>query len=105
MCTPDKQRIYWEYVDFDKPIGDQMKNAILGGYYIENADRWFNYYVGKVMHQNEWKVGKVIPIDDVWKGLRVWDSTSNEKTVRIHKFYMLKYNSTIVLPNGCVING
>lgn len=80
-----------------------MKNAILGGHYTNSPGHTFNVFIGKLNHENEWKVAKVISIEDPWKGLIVWDS--NGKPVRVQQFHMLKYNSTVVLPNGCVFNG
>ncbi|GJQ73020.1 hypothetical protein Trydic_g1655 [Trypoxylus dichotomus] len=88
LCTPDPSSLYWDSVDFTKPADGQLKNTIIGGFYKND----FNYFIGKIYHDGEWKVSKVIPIENRSKGLRAWDSAG--KGVSFSKFHLLKYNST-----------
>ncbi|GJQ73019.1 hypothetical protein Trydic_g1654 [Trypoxylus dichotomus] len=88
LCTSEPSSLYWDSVDFTKPAGGQLKNTIIGGFYKND----FNYFIGKIYHDGEWKVGKVIPIESPSKGLIVWNSDG--KAVSFSKFHLLKYNSS-----------
>ncbi|KAI4459815.1 hypothetical protein MML48_6g00003759 [Holotrichia oblita] len=94
LCSPDHSKLYWQSVDFSKPATDgQMKHAILGGFYKDNTYD-FNYFIGKLLHQGEWKAGKVIPHEHPSKGLFIWSNTDS-KGAKFSQFHMLKYNLNV----------
>lgn len=87
LCSPQPNRFYWEYVDFTKPHDGQMREAVKGGYQ-SNLDV-SDTYIGKVMHENEWKIGKVVEIGHpTVAGIWVWNN------VNLKTFHLLKYNLT-----------
>ncbi|GJQ85677.1 hypothetical protein Trydic_g5718 [Trypoxylus dichotomus] len=88
LCTSDESRLYWEYVDFHSPVGDELKNAIRGGYYFNSH----YYFIGKAYDSGEWRAGKVISWERNNRGLALWDSKGKYKQIK--QFYLLKYNST-----------
>lgn len=65
----------------------QMKDAVKGGY-----QDTYNLYIGRTYHEEEYKVGKVIPLYHKEKGLRIWDKL--DRSIKVLQFDLLKYNST-----------
>ncbi|GJQ73017.1 hypothetical protein Trydic_g1652 [Trypoxylus dichotomus] len=55
LCTSDQSKLYWEYADFDNPVGDELKNVIRGGYYYNSH----YYFIGKAYDSGEWRAGKI----------------------------------------------
>lgn len=83
-------------MDFEKPgSAGQMRNAVLGGFHNDIQ----NVFIGKVLHEGVWKVGKVLPMENSHKGLLVWNDVDGQ-SVHVKQFHMLKYNSTIELPEN-----
>ncbi|KAK9711951.1 Protein of unknown function (DUF3421) [Popillia japonica] len=68
MCTTNAHKFFWEPIDFNCVTDCQMKNAVVGGY-----QDGYNLYVGKAYHEGEWKIGKVVPKHNPYKGLQVWN--------------------------------
>ncbi|GJQ73022.1 hypothetical protein Trydic_g1657 [Trypoxylus dichotomus] len=89
LCTFVSNALYWDMVDIRNSSKGQSENTIVGGFY----KNWFKYFIGKIYHEGEWKVGKVLPFNNLHKGLKVWDSEGD--IVPISKFYMLKYNMNL----------
>lgn len=55
-------------MEFDKPASaGQMRNAVLGGFHNDIQ----NVFIGKFLHEGEWKVGRVLPMENNYKGLLV----------------------------------
>ncbi|KAK9752080.1 hypothetical protein QE152_g4475 [Popillia japonica] len=69
FCTPTPQQFLWEKIDLSEPYEGQMNNAVKGGFQANINE---NLFIGKVYHEGECKIGKVIPIPNTFKGLWVW---------------------------------
>lgn len=74
----------------DQATDQQMKNVVKGGYREDVGD---DLYIGKVMHEGDWKVSKAFAWNYRSPGLWVWDQ--NGEGVNIKEFDVLKYNSTV----------
>ncbi|GJQ73013.1 hypothetical protein Trydic_g1649 [Trypoxylus dichotomus] len=94
LCTPEPSNLYWDLVNFNKPVDGQMKNAIIGGFHKNE----FNYFIGKTHQDGEWRVSKVIPMENLYKGLVVWNSV--RKPNIFSTFLLLKYNSASTWGDG-----
>ncbi|KRT84355.1 hypothetical protein AMK59_2771 [Oryctes borbonicus] len=97
FCTNRPENLYWEKVDFNAPKAGQMKNVVRGGFQIDN-DTQFNLYIGKALHENEWKIGKVVDITHRWKGLWLW--SENGVSVSVQEFFLLKYRRSTTSCNA-----
>ncbi|GJQ72998.1 hypothetical protein Trydic_g1635 [Trypoxylus dichotomus] len=93
FCSNQPQNLYWEKVNFNKPYDGQMKDAVKGGY----LEKQFDLFIGKALHEGEWKIGKVADITQTSKGLWLWDAEG--KATSLREFYLLKYNTSI---SGCM---
>lgn len=68
-----------------------MKDAVKGGFEeTENLD----LFIGKALHEGEWKIGKVMEKGSTAQGLWVWQSDGG--AVNLRQFHLLKYNSSII---------
>lgn len=73
-----------------------MREAVRGGY--EDSE---DLFIGKAVQESEWKIGKVREIGSVNEGLWIW--TRNGASVNLKGFHLLKYNSTIIGPDGEIV--
>lgn len=89
LCSQLPHKMYWEWVDFNKAPGQQMKNAIKGGFQEQPS---FDLYVGRIMQEGEWKISKVVDMNHQDKGIWVW--TDNGGSARYYQFELLKANYT-----------
>ncbi|KAK9711954.1 Protein of unknown function (DUF3421) [Popillia japonica] len=87
MCTTNAHKFFWEPIDFNCVTDCQMKNVVVGGY-----QDGYNLYVGKAYHEGEWKIGKVVPKHNPYKGLQVWNRCGYCEI--IPKFDILKCTPT-----------
>lgn len=69
-----------------------MKNAVKGGFQTTLLDR--DLFIGKVLDEGEWKIGKVVGIGLIFHGL--WIAKANGGGHNVLQFYLLKYNSTAI---------
>ncbi|GJQ72997.1 hypothetical protein Trydic_g1634 [Trypoxylus dichotomus] len=93
FCSNKPENLYWEKVNFDKPFDSQMRGAVKGGY----QENQFSLYIGKAFHQGEWKIGKVVDITQIIKGLWVWNTEG--ESINLREFHLLKYNTSA---SGCI---
>ncbi|GJQ71938.1 hypothetical protein Trydic_g3047 [Trypoxylus dichotomus] len=92
LCDTDPDRFYWVEIDYrntDDVLKGYTDYAIQGGYQDGYAT-----YIGRALHEGQWKVGKVVPKEIPTSGLQVWDKDGN--CAIIPDFEILKYKA------GCV---
>lgn len=72
-----------------------MEHAVKGGFH----EKWWkvDLFIGKEHHEGEWRIGKVLAIGHSYEGLWIWNVKGS--AVNLKKFYLLKYNSTVVDAN------
>ncbi|XP_071055825.1 uncharacterized protein [Onthophagus taurus] len=63
LCTSNPELLRWEFVNIESLTGDFLNKVVSAGS-LDGTDR----YVGKVFHENEWKISTVEP----GKGLLIW---------------------------------
>lgn len=73
-----------------------MYAAVVGGFrgnLQEEEDEFFKpLFIGRVFHENEWKIGKVVRMGSPVKGLWIWNQAGNGE--RMIYFDILRYNDT-----------
>nr|XP_022909077.1 uncharacterized protein LOC111420334 [Onthophagus taurus] len=84
LCTSRPESLTWEPVSVDQLNLTFLKKCIPGGY--EDGSK---LYIGKVFHEEEWKIGKVFPITSEWKGLRVWWNSGQTYTPQYFEVLMV----------------
>ncbi|GJQ72994.1 hypothetical protein Trydic_g1631 [Trypoxylus dichotomus] len=85
LCSTTPEKFYWQKVSFKGKEEDQMKHGVKGGYQAE-IKHWL--FIGRIFDDDEWKIGKVIPMNQKDSGLIVWDRDTGIK--RFEVFEMLK---------------
>lgn len=69
-----------------------MQGAVKGGYQAKDPNS--DIFIGKIFHENEWKIGKVVPMGVQHQGIWIWNQAGQGVTAS--PFYLLKYNSTVL---------
>nr|XP_022904426.1 uncharacterized protein LOC111416602 [Onthophagus taurus] len=67
LCSSKPKNFEWVSVNTSSLDEGYLHNCVPGGFEIGRT-----LYIGKIFHQNEWKIGKVFPkIETKYPGLRV----------------------------------
>nr|XP_022908498.1 uncharacterized protein LOC111419854 [Onthophagus taurus] len=82
LCTSEPERLRWEYVNIQAVKGDLLKKLVPAGY-LDNIER----YVGKVFHENSWKITTLYQHGHKWEGLNIWKD--NGDTTSVYDFQIL----------------
>ncbi|GJQ71935.1 hypothetical protein Trydic_g3044 [Trypoxylus dichotomus] len=86
LCTPNPEAFIWQPIDFDSVTEDEMKNVIKGG-----SQDGYDLFIGKAFHEGDWKIGKVVPRTNPYKGLQVWNEY--DACAIIRNFHILKFSN------------
>ncbi|XP_071051925.1 uncharacterized protein [Onthophagus taurus] len=67
LCTSEPQSLQWEAVNMGELDHEFLHQCIIGGHQADGK-----LYIGKIYHENEWKIGKVVPPTSIYNNLYVW---------------------------------
>ncbi|XP_071057030.1 uncharacterized protein [Onthophagus taurus] len=86
LCTSEPSRLQWKYVHIYAVQGSFLRNIVWGGYYND-----VYRYVGKVFHDNKWKISTVYENGHKLAGLNIW-SNLNGNGFTVNDFQILMYD-------------
>nr|XP_022909304.1 uncharacterized protein LOC111420521 [Onthophagus taurus] len=88
LCTSEPERLRWKYINNVAVQGDLLNKIVAAGEHPSGIR-----YVGKVFHENEWKVSTVYKYGHNNPGLYIWTNVDGSEVI-VKDFQVLTYESS-----------